>query len=84
MMDIEERVFEIVSEQLCTNISKIKRESSFVSDLHADSLDVVELVMQFEDEFDIKKITDEEFNNVMTVGQAVNLIIKKKNEDKHN
>ena len=80
-MNIEERVFKIVAEQLGYEISEIKRESSFIGDLHADSLDVVELVMQFEDDFDIKKITDEEFNNVITVGQAVELITKKKNEE---
>ncbi|MCE2966385.1 MAG: acyl carrier protein [Phycisphaeraceae bacterium] len=51
----------------------IKRETNFTSDLNADSLDTVELVMEFEDEFDVK-IPDEQAEKIQTVGQTIDLI----------
>ena len=59
---VEERVTEIVAEQLGVEKEKIKRESNFVNDLGADSLDTVELVMELEEEFDIN-IPDESAEN---------------------
>lgn len=75
-MAIEEKVIEIVSEQLNVPIEEIKRESKFVDDLKADSLDVVELVMEFEDEFDIT-IPDEDYEKIQTVGDAIDYIEQK-------
>jgi len=72
--DIEERVIEIVSEQLGVDKSEITRDTSFINDLNADSLDTVELVMEFEDEFDTS-IPDEEAEKIQTVGAAIDYIV---------
>jgi acyl carrier protein len=71
---IEQKVIEIISEQMGVDKSEITRETSFMNDLNADSLDTVELVMEFEDEFDMS-IPDEEAEKIQTVGAAVNYII---------
>ena len=71
--DIESKVIEIVAEQLGVDKTEISRETSFVNDLNADSLDTVELVMEFEDEFDLS-IPDEEAEKIQTVGQAIDHI----------
>jgi len=71
--DIEDRVISIVAEQLSVDKAEISRETSFVNDLNADSLDTVELVMEFEDEFDLS-IPDEEAEKIQTVGQAIDFI----------
>ena len=71
--DIEEKVIEIVSDQMGVDKSEITRETSFVNDLNADSLDTVELVMEFEDEFELS-IPDEEAEKIQTVGQAIDHI----------
>ncbi|MFO8011762.1 MAG: acyl carrier protein [Phycisphaerae bacterium] len=73
MATIEERVAEIVAEQMGVDKSQITRETSFVNDLGADSLDTVELVMEFEDEFDIS-IPDEDAEKIQTVGQAIEYV----------
>ncbi len=75
-MAIEDKVIDIVSEQLNVPKEEIKRESRFVDDLKADSLDVVELVMEFEDEFDIT-IPDEDYEKIQTVGDAADYISQK-------
>jgi len=72
---IEEKVIEIISEQMGTEKSEITRETSFINDLNADSLDTVELVMEFEDEFNMS-IPDEEAEKIQTVGAAVDYIAK--------
>jgi acyl carrier protein len=69
----EERVVEIVAEQVGVDKAQITRETSFVNDLGADSLDTVELVMEFEDEFDIS-IPDEDAEKIQTVGQAIDYV----------
>jgi acyl carrier protein len=71
--DIESKVIEIVSDQIGVDMSEITRETSFVNDLNADSLDTVELVMEFEDEFELS-IPDEEAERIQTVGQAIDYI----------
>ena len=71
--DVETKVTEIVAEQMNVDKSEITRETSFVNDLNADSLDTVELVMEFEDEFDLS-IPDEEAEKIQTVGQAIDHI----------
>ena len=70
---IENRVIEIISEQMGVDKSEITRETSFINDLNADSLDTVELVMEFEDEFELS-IPDEEAEKIQTVGQAIDYI----------
>jgi acyl carrier protein len=72
---IEERVIDIVAEQLGVDKEKITPETSFVNDLGADSLDQVELVMELEEEFDID-IPDDAAENIQTVGQAIEFIEK--------
>ena len=71
---IEQKVIEIISEQMGVDKSEITRETSFINDLNADSLDTVELVMEFEDEFDMS-IPDEEAEKIQTVGAAIEYII---------
>ncbi len=74
--DIEEKVCNIVCEQLGTSRDKIAPETSFINDLGADSLDTVELVMEFEDEFEIN-IPDEDAEKIQTVGDAITYIKSK-------
>lgn len=71
--DIEAKVIEIVAEQLGAEKGKISRGTSFVDDLNADSLDTVELVMEFEDEFETS-IPDEQAEKIKTVGEAIDFI----------
>ena len=71
---IEKKVIDIISEQMGVDKSEIMRETSFINDLNADSLDTVELVMEFEDEFDMS-IPDEEAEKIQTVGAAVDYIV---------
>jgi len=71
---IETKVIEIISEQMGVEKSEISRQTSFINDLNADSLDTVELVMEFEDEFDMS-IPDEEAEKIQTVGAAVDYIV---------
>ena len=73
MDNIEQRVRKIIAEQLGVNEAEIKTESSFVDDLGADSLDTVELVMAFEEEFDLE-IPDEDAEKITTVGDAISYI----------
>lgn len=73
---IEERVIGIVSEQLSIPKEEVARPNSFVDDLKADSLDVVELVMEFEDEFEIT-IPDDDYEKIKTVGDAIDYIEEK-------
>ena len=73
--EVLEKVTEIVSEQMGVDVSEISEETSFINDLNADSLDTVELVMEFEDAFDMS-IPDEEAEKIQTVGAAVDYIVK--------
>lgn len=74
--EIEARVRQAVIEKLGIEESKVTNEASFINDLGADSLDTVELVMKFEEEFDIK-IPDEDSEKIMKVGDAINYIADK-------
>jgi acyl carrier protein len=76
MSDIAERVKKIVVEHLGVEAEKVSEEKSFIDDLGADSLDTVELVMAFEEEFGIE-IPDDAAENIQTVGDAVNFISEK-------
>jgi acyl carrier protein len=72
-MDVLERVKEIVVEQLGVDAEEVTNDASFVDDLGADSLDIVELVMAFEEEFELE-IPDEDAEKIGTVGDAVKYI----------
>ena len=72
-MSVEERVKKIVSDQLGKDVEEIQSDSSFVDDLGADSLDTVELVMAFEEEFGIE-IPDDAAETILSVGDAINFI----------
>ena len=76
-MSVEKRVREIVAEQLEKDINEVKGESSFIEDLGADSLDIVELVMKMEEEFSIE-IPDEEAEKIKTVNDVVTYIASHK------
>ena len=76
MSNTLERVVKIVCDQMGTTADKITNETSFINDLGADSLDTVELVMEFEDEFEIS-IPDEDAEKIQTVGAAVSYIDEK-------
>ena len=75
MSSIEDRVKKIVVEQLGVKEDEVKPNASFVDDLGADSLDTVELVMAFEEEFNIE-IPDEDAEKIGTVKDAVSYIVK--------
>jgi len=75
-MDLTERVYAIVSEQLGVEKESLVPEANLLDDLGADSLDVVELVMEFEDVFKIT-IPDEDYEKIKTVGDAVKYIEEK-------
>ncbi len=70
MASIQERVIDIVAEQLGADKEKITADTHFVNDLGADSLDTVELVMELEEEFDIN-IPDDAAEKIQTIGEAV-------------
>jgi acyl carrier protein len=71
--NIEQKVKNIIAEQLGVGEAEIKTTSSFIEDLGADSLDIVELVMAMEEEFEVE-IPDEEAENIKTVQDAVSYI----------
>lgn len=73
MDNILERVIDIVAEELAVDTDEVNESSSFIEDLGADSLDVVELVMAFEEEFDVE-IPDEDAEDIRTVEDAVNYL----------
>lgn len=72
--EVEGKVISIIVEQLGIEQSEVALESNFIDDLGADSLDTVELVMAFEEEFDLE-IPDEEAEKINTVGTAIDHII---------
>jgi acyl carrier protein len=76
--EVFEKVAGIVAEQMGVEKSEIRRETSFVNDLNADSLDTVELVMELEEEFDIN-IPDDAAEKIQTVGQAIKFIEEAQN-----
>ena len=71
--NVEQKVKSIIAEQLGVSEDEIKTTSSFIEDLGADSLDIVELVMAMEEEFEVE-IPDEEAENIKTVQDAINFI----------
>ncbi len=72
-MSLEERVTDIIVEQLGVSKEEIVKEASFIDDLGADSLDIVELVMAMEEEFDLE-IPDEDAEKIQTIGDAISYV----------
>ncbi len=72
-MSLEDRVTDLIVEQLGVSKEKAVLQASFIDDLGADSLDIVELVMSLEEEFDIE-IPDEEAEQIQTIGQAIDYL----------
>ena len=77
--NVQERVKNIIVEQLGVEADQVKPEAQFVNDLGADSLDTVELIMAFEEEFDIE-IPDEKAEKIKTVGEAIDYIEQNANK----
>ena len=75
MASVEERVIDIVCENLGVNKEQVTRNASFMEDMGADSLDIVELVMELEEEFEIT-IPDDQAEKIKTVGEAIDYIEK--------
>ncbi len=75
-MALEEKIKEIIADQLGVEVDKVVPEAKFVEDLGADSLDVVELIMAFEEEFGIE-IPDEDAEKIQTVGDVINYLKEK-------
>ncbi len=75
-MSVEDKVKSIIAEQLGVEASEVTEAASFTDDLGADSLDTVELVMEFEDEFEIT-IPDDDYEKIRTVGDAIDYIEEK-------
>ena len=73
MADLEDKVKDIIAEQLGVKKEQVTPQASFIDDLGADSLDTVELVMALEEEFDLE-IPDEETEKIQTVGETVDYI----------
>ena len=73
-----DKIKEIIIDKLGIDVGKISMDAKFIDDLGADSLDTVELIMQFEEEFSIE-IPDEEAENLLSVREAVDYITKKLN-----
>ena len=74
---MEEKLIDIIVDKLGVDKSKVTSEARFIEDLGADSLDTVELIMQFEEDFDIE-IPDEDAEKILSVNQALEYIANKK------
>ena len=72
-MSVEEKVKKIIAEKLSVDLAEVVPEASFVDDLGADSLDLVELIMSMEEEFDTD-ISDEDAEKIITVQDAINFV----------
>ena len=77
-MDIKAKVIELIVEELGVEVGEVTLEASFIEDLGADSLDTVELIMKFEEEFNID-IADEDAEGLTTVGKAIEYLEKQLN-----
>ena len=81
MSEIADRIRAIIADQLMVEVEEVTNEASFVDDLGADSLDTVELIMEFEDEFGIE-ISDEDAEKISNVGEAIGYLEKLVGEKK--
>jgi acyl carrier protein len=73
--EVQAKVIQIVADQMGVEKAEVSRDTSFANDLNADSLDTVELVMEFEDEFETS-IPDDKAEAIQTVGQAIDYILE--------
>ena len=80
MSQIAERVQDLIADKLSVEKSEVTKEANFTNDLGADSLDTVELIMDFEKEFNMKPIPDDVAQTIQTVGQAIAYIEEHTNE----
>ena len=76
MVSIQEKIIDIISDEMCIPVEEISAESKLIEDLDADSLDFVELAMRLEEEFDIA-FPNEQISDVSTVADAIALVEKK-------
>ncbi len=74
--DLDKRIIEIIAEQLGMDISEVQPDSTYIEDLGADSLDIVELIMAIEEEFEIE-IPDEDAEKLLTVNQTIEYVTGK-------
>jgi acyl carrier protein len=81
MSDVREKVKQVIVDQLSVNPEEVTEDASFIEDLGADSLDIVELVMELEEQFGVD-IPDEEAEKILTVGEAIKYIDTKLSEGK--
>ncbi|MCS6892958.1 MAG: acyl carrier protein [Deltaproteobacteria bacterium] len=77
--ELSSKVKSIIAEQLGVSLENVKDNARFMDDLGADSLDIVELIMALEEQFDIE-ISDQEAEKIQTVGDAIEFIAKRKSE----
>jgi len=75
--EIERKVKELIAAKLGMEVDKVNSDAHFIKDLGADSLKVVELVMTFEDEFDLGEIPDEVVENIQTVQDVIDYLVKR-------
>ena len=75
--DVLAKLQELIGEQFAVDAEEITMETSFEEDLGADSVDLVELVMAMEEEFDIGEVAEDEVSELKTVGDCVNYLVKK-------
>jgi acyl carrier protein len=80
MSEIAERVKDLIADKLSVEKSEVTAEANFTNDLGADSLDTVELIMDFEKEFNMKPIPDDQAQSIQTVGDAIAYIEAHANE----
>ena len=73
---IQQKIFELICSQFVVDEASISNDTSFVDDLGADSLDIVELTMAIEEEFSLPEVTDDELKKIATVGDLVEYVNK--------
>ncbi len=74
--DLDQRIIEIIAEQLSMDVDEVQADSTFIEDLGADSLDIVELIMAIEEEFEVE-VPDEDAEKLLTVQQTIDYVAGK-------
>ena len=73
-MNIEEKIMQMVAERFNKSVEDLDRDTEFVSDLSADSLDQVELTIDIEDEFELPEVSEEDLTKIVTIGDLVDYV----------